>query len=76
MLDGWKVLCEKYQCSLANLPIAWSMAQSKSLNIIFGVRKIKNLHDTLKSLDINIDKNDLELMSEDARMLRKKYRSL
>jgi methylglyoxal reductase len=74
MLDGWKGLCEKYRCSLANLALAWTLEQSEALNIIFGVRKIKNLHDTLKAIDISMEREDLRQMLEDANRLRKKYK--
>ena len=65
LYDGWKPLAEKYQCSYANLAQAWTLAQSASLNLLIGVRRIESLLDTVKSIDIRLSGEDMETMGED-----------
>ena len=65
MLEGWKSICEKYSCSMANLVIAFTLNYSKSLNVLFGVRRIENLLDTAKSIDFHLEQEDCEKMRKD-----------
>jgi len=65
MLDGWNVLCKKYGCSMANLVISFTLNYSNSLNVLFGVRRMDNLLDTAKSLDLKIQPADIEIMKSD-----------
>ena len=39
MIDGWKDLCEKYECTLADLAIAWTKQQPGITNVLVGARK-------------------------------------
>lgn len=66
MLEKWKPLCGKYDCSLSNLALAWVLSRSKSINVLFGVRKIENLVDSVKAVNINLSKEDAEKMKADA----------
>lgn len=66
MLDGWKDLTEKYNCSVTNLVMACTMGISDSCNLLFGVRKMENLLDTVKAVDIVMDKKDIDRMWNDS----------
>ena len=46
MLDRLRPLCDKYHCSMAALIFAWTLAQSESLNLLVGIRRLETLYDT------------------------------
>lgn len=66
MLAGWKDLTEKYQCTLANLCIKWNSMLSPNINVLCGARKISQIEDTAKSLDIPMTREDFLRMKADA----------
>ena len=65
MLEKWKELCVAYNCSIANLVIAYTLKYSPMLNILFGASRLSSLKDTARSLDINLKPADLEKMKSD-----------
>jgi methylglyoxal reductase len=74
MLERWRPISEKHGCSLANLSMAWALAQSKAVNVAFGVRRIRNLHDSLRSVDVALSGLELAQMDADAGEIRRKWR--
>lgn len=75
MLENWKkTLCPKYRCSLASLALAWTMGRCIMLTVLFGVRRIENLYDTLQSTQIKLEQEDVCRMESDARLLIQKYK--
>ncbi len=66
MLAGWKDLTEKYGCSLANLCIKWNSMLSPSVNVLCGARKLSQIEDTARSLDIPLSREDFLRMKADA----------
>lgn len=62
MLDKWKPLCEKYDCSMANLAIAWILAQGTNVNVLSGSTTPEELAENSKAKDINIDLDDVKYM--------------
>lgn len=62
MFTLWKPLCEKYECSYANLAEAWALSQFDNINLLVGMRKEKNVTDTVHSLEIHLSKEDMEFM--------------
>ncbi|MGI6031275.1 MAG: aldo/keto reductase [Eubacteriales bacterium] len=66
MLDGWQDLCDKYDCKLSNLVIAWTMAQSEQMNVLCGARKIHHVEENLKSAALQLDAADVARMRADA----------
>lgn len=69
MLAGFRPLTEKYGCSLAVLACAWAKAQSPSINLLVGARKMPNLIDTLQVQDIELDPADADAMTAAAKAL-------
>ena len=65
MLSGWKGLCGKYRCTVANLVVAFTLEYSPALNILFGVRRTENLLDTVKSLEVKLEPSDKDSMVKD-----------
>ncbi len=66
MLAGWKDLTEKYGCSLANLCVKWKSMLSPSVNVLCGARKLSQIEDTARSLDIPLSREDFLRMKADA----------
>lgn len=62
MLDAWKPLCDKYNCSLANLAIAWVLAQGDNVNVLSGSTSPEELIENSKAMEINLDPNDVAMM--------------
>lgn len=66
MLAGWRDLTDKYGCSLANLVIAWTMMRSASFNVLCGARKMEQVEENLKSVQVDLSREDFERMDQDA----------
>lgn len=66
MLDGWKDLTMKYQCSIANLVIAWTACQYPSMNVLCGARKPAQIEDNANALFLDLESEDQERMTLDA----------
>lgn len=69
MLDGWKPLCEKYNCEVSNLVIAWTIAQYEKMNAICGGRKPQHVAENAKAGDIVLESSDIEKMNKDIEKL-------
>lgn len=66
MLAGWKDLTEKYGCTLANLCVKWNSMLSPNVHVLCGARKISQIEDTAKSLDVPMAREDFLRMKADA----------
>jgi len=66
MLDGWKPLTEKYNCSLAQLVIAWTAAQQGVTHVLCGMRTPEQAEQNAKAGSINLDEADIAKMRDDA----------
>lgn len=62
MMDKWKPLCEKYNCTIANLALAWILAQGDFLNILSGATTVEEIKENIKSAELVLEKEDIELM--------------
>ena len=66
MLAGWKDLTEKYECTLANLCIKWNSMLSPQIHVLCGARKLSQIEDTARSLDIGLTQEEFLRMKADA----------
>lgn len=66
MLSGWADLCEKYGCTLANLAVKWNAMLSPNIHVLCGARKISQIEDTARSLDVPLTREDFLRMKADA----------
>ena len=66
MLDGWKDLTKKYQCTLANLAVKWNSMLSPSIHVLCGARKLSQIEDNARSLDVPLTQEDFLRMKADA----------
>lgn len=65
--EVWKPMCEKYQCSYANLFEAWSLAQFENMSLLTGFRRRESIEDTVKCLGISLSEEDERVLSETVR---------
>ena len=66
MLAGWKDLAEKYGCTLANLAVKWNSMLSPNIHVLCGARKLSQIEDTARSLDVPLSQEDFLRMKADA----------
>lgn len=65
MLDGWKPLTEKYNCTIAQLVIAWTASQPGVTSVLCGARKVKNVKENAVAGSLTIEDADLAVMRKD-----------
>ncbi len=66
MLAGWNDLTEKYNCTTTNLCVCWNAMRSPQINVLCGARKLSQIEDTARSLEINLSREDFDRMRADA----------
>ena len=69
MLESWKDLTEKYNCTLSQLVIAWTAMQPGITFVLCGSRKVPHVLDNVKAADIALSEEDAARMREDAEVL-------
>lgn len=66
MLDGWADLQKKYDCSLGNLVMQWTLRRSPNINVLFGARKIEHVNDNVGAASFAMEQADLDRMTRDS----------
>jgi aryl-alcohol dehydrogenase-like predicted oxidoreductase len=69
LLDGWQPLCEKHQCTLAQLVLAWTLAQTGVTHVLAGARKQQHIRETAAAADLEIPSADIERITGDLNAL-------
>ena len=62
VMDEWKPLCEKYNCTIANLALGWILAQGDFLNLLSGASKVEEIRENVKSAELELDPKDVAAM--------------
>ncbi len=70
MYDSMNPLCEKYNCSYANLMQAWTLKQYDQISLLTGFRRRETIEDTCKVFDIKLSDEDAEAMETMAAEVR------
>lgn len=65
LLDGWQPLCETHHCTLAQLVLAWTLAQPGITHVLAGARKHHHIQETAAAADIELSKEDLTRITAD-----------
>lgn len=65
MLAGWQDLTDKYHCNLAQLVIAWTIAQPGVIVALCGARRQSNAESNARAGSIELDPADLTRMRRD-----------
>lgn len=69
MLDGWKDLTETYNCTLAQLVIAWTINQPGLSHVLCGARQEKNALENAVAGEIVLRPEDVARMRTDVENL-------
>ena len=65
LLAGWRSLCDAHQCTLAQLVLAWTLAQPGVTHVLAGARKVEHIRDTAAAADLTLSTAELERMTGD-----------
>ncbi len=66
MLAGWKDLTDKYNCSTADLCIKWVSMISPAIHVLCGARKVYQIEDNARAMDVPLTKDEFDRMKRDA----------
>jgi methylglyoxal reductase len=69
LLEGWRPLCETHGCTLAQLVLAWTLAQTGVTHVLAGARRTQHIMETAAAADLIIPAADLARMSTDLESL-------
>lgn len=64
VMDQWKPLCEKYNCTIANLALAWILAQGEFINLLSGSTTVDQIKENVKSTELELDPADVVMMRD------------
>ena len=64
VMDQWKPLCEKYNCTIANLALAWILAQGEFINLLSGSTTVDQVKENVKSTELELDPADVAMMRD------------
>lgn len=64
VMDQWKPLCEKYNCTIANLALAWILAQGEFINLLSGSTTVGQIKENVKSTELELDPADVAMMRD------------
>jgi methylglyoxal reductase len=65
LLAGWRPLCERYDCTLAQLVLAWTLARPGVTHVLAGARKPRHIQETAAAADLVISADDLAALTAD-----------
>ncbi|MDO9542775.1 MAG: aldo/keto reductase [Kiritimatiellia bacterium] len=69
MLSGWKKLAKQYDCTIAQLVLAWTISQPGITAALCGARHPEQIHETAKAGEIFLADEDIRRMRKDAEAL-------
>ncbi|QCT06782.1 NADH-dependent methylglyoxal reductase [Ruminococcus bovis] len=64
VMDQWKPLCEKYNCTIANLALAWILAQGEFINLLSGSTTVDQIKKNVKSTELELEPADVAMMRD------------
>ena len=59
-VDGLRDICDKNNCSLTDLAIAWILAQGDFINVICGAHKPEQIAADIDAANVILPKEDIE----------------
>ncbi|MCP5528715.1 MAG: aldo/keto reductase [Verrucomicrobiales bacterium] len=65
LLAGWRELTDKYDCTLAQLALAWTLAQKGVTHVLAGARTETQLRENAGAGNLTIEAADLDRMRGD-----------
>ena len=67
LLEHWKPLCLKYNCTMSNLVIACTAKTIDGLHVLCGARKPEQIRDNSGELLLTLEQSDIDRMLEDVK---------
>mgnify|MGYP001056162283 FL=1 len=67
LLEHWKPLCLKYNCTMSNLVIACTAKTIDGLHVLCGARKPEQIRDNSVALLLTLEQSDIDRMLEDVK---------
>lgn len=64
ILDGLKSVAQKHGVSVAQIALAWILANDAVTSVIIGARKLSQLDDNLKAIDVTLTAEDKTALDE------------
>ena len=64
MLDGFKPIADKYNCSIAALNLAWIMNQGETVNLLTGATSPDQVKQNVVAADVVLAEEDIRKMNE------------
>lgn len=64
LLESWRPLTEAYQCTLAQLVIAWTVAQPGVTHALCGARRVEQVEENAVSGQVKLSSETVALMTE------------
>ena len=71
MMDAWKPLTEKYDCTIANLALAWILGQGEFITLLSGSTTVDQIRENAQSAQLELDPEDVAMMRDMAEALDK-----
>ena len=67
LTEKWKPLCEKYNCTMTHLVIAWTAAQGngKNVHVLVGARTLPQIEENVGGGGLSLDAADIAAMRAD-----------
>lgn len=69
LLDGWRPLCEALDRTLAQLVLAWTLAQPGVTHVLAGARKVHHIRETAAAADLALPDEVLGRLTRDLEAL-------
>ncbi|MED1467021.1 aldo/keto reductase [Bacillus salipaludis] len=64
LVEVLRQLAEEKQMTVAQLAVAWVLAKGKDIIALFGARKVNQLQESMKSLDVHLNESDVKRIEE------------
>jgi aryl-alcohol dehydrogenase-like predicted oxidoreductase len=68
ILDVAKAIADRHAASVAQIALAWILANRAVTSVIIGARKPSQLEDNLKAVDVKLSAEDLKALDEASRL--------
>jgi aryl-alcohol dehydrogenase-like predicted oxidoreductase len=68
ILDVAKAIADRHAVSVAQIALAWLLANSAVTSVIIGARKPSQLEDNLKAIDVKLSAEDLKALDEASKL--------
>ncbi len=70
VIDVIKPIAEAHRCSIARMSLAWLLAQLIMTSVILGAKRLDQLTDNLRSIDVRLAPDELKNIDEASKLPR------